>query len=108
MRYYFNPCWAVKASADNATATASKAAALGKRHFIVAVYGGYSATVGIKTLKIYDGTTVILEHYFNDFVEITFSQPLACSDNAAAKAEIPASGTAGTVGKINLIGFTTD
>jgi len=108
MRYFFNPCWSETASADNAVSTATRPAEAGKRHFIVAICAGFSASVGIKLLRVFDGASLIFEHYFNDSIEIIFPQPLECSENTDARAEIPASGTAGVLGKVNLIGFTAD
>lgn len=97
--------WAVSASADNALATATKAAVAGKSHRITAIFASYS---GSKTglLQIKDGAAVIFEQYIVNADVISLPAPLKITAGNAVSAELAASGTAGILGKVNLAGFT--
>lgn len=97
--------WTEKASADNALATATHAAATGVRHYVTAVTAGFSAAA-TKTLQIKDGATVIYEIDVVNQQHFVFPSPLEMSENSAAVAELAASGGAGNVGKVSMAGFT--
>lgn len=97
--------WVEKANADNAAATATKAAAAGQTHYITGVAASFSATASA-LLQIKDGSTVIFEQVVYDHVEIKFDTPLKGTSGNAVSAVLAASGTAGTIGYVNLIGFT--
>lgn len=95
--------WVAKDSQDNALAVAAKAAETGKTHVITGVFASYSATkAGL--LQIKDGTTVVAEHYIYDSGAIPLN--IKATAGNAVSAELAASGTAGTIGKVNLTGFT--
>lgn len=97
--------WCVTASADNALATATKAAAADKAHYISGIAAGYSAAkVGL--LQVKDGAEVIFEHYVDTAFDLSFPAPLKSTRGNAISAELAASGTAGVLGKVNLVGFT--
>ena len=97
--------WAARDSKDNALATASQAGEADKKHYITGVAAGYSAAkVGL--LQIKDGATVIFEHYVNTAFDLSFPAPLKGTSGNAVSAELAASGAAGNIGKVNLIGFT--
>jgi len=95
--------WVATDSKDNALATASKAAATDKTHVLTGVFASFSAAI-TKLLQIKDGSTVIAEHYI---VNAEFI-PLNIKGTAgnAVSAELAASGTGGTIGKVNITGFT--
>jgi len=95
----------VTASADNALAVASVPGVAGKSHYITSVAASYcSAKTGL--LQIKDGTTVIFEQFIVNADNIIFPVPLKGTPGNAVSAELAASGTAGVLGKVNLVGFT--
>lgn len=98
--------WVVSASQDNALATATKAAdGVSRSHYITGVYASYSAAkTGLMQVKV--DTTVIFEMYVVNSMAIDFEIPIQCAPGQAVSAELATSGTAGTIGKINLTGFT--
>jgi hypothetical protein len=97
--------WVVKASADNAAATATKAAVAGSTHYITAAAAGFSATA-TKLLQIKDGATVIVEYPIINGDVIPLAVPIKATAENAVSAVLAASGTGGTVGYVNLFGFT--
>lgn len=98
--------WTETANADNALATATRAApAGGLRHFITAISASYSVSNdGLLTLK--SGTTEVARWYIYDHLEITFSSPLVLTAGEKAELELAASGTAGQIGAVNISGYT--
>jgi len=97
--------WIVKANADNAAATATKAASPGQAHYITAVAAGFSAAA-TKLLQVKDGDTVIFEAPINTAGTFHFPSPIRGTTGNAVSAVLAASGTAGTIGYVNLVGFT--
>lgn len=97
--------WAEKDSQDNLLATAAHAAETGKKHVVTGVYAAYSATTNGALLQIKDATTVIFETYVYDHVEIEGLELVGTAGNAVS-AELAASGGVGTIGKVNLTGYT--
>lgn len=97
--------WTVTASADNAAATAEKAAATGKKHYVAHVSGSFSVAK-IKLLQIKDGATVIWEGYVHNALTADFPVPLPVTKGNAVSAVLAAAGTAGEIGKVNISGFT--
>lgn len=97
--------WKAADSKDNAEATASKAAETGKTHYVTHVSASFSAAAA-KLLQIKDDTTVIYEHYIVDSAAVIFPTPLKITAGKAVSAVLAPSGTAGTIGKVNLVGFT--
>lgn len=98
--------WVVKDSKDNAPATAAKAAdSAGRSHHVTGVYASYSAAkTGLLQIKV--DTAVVFEHYVVNSEAINFEIPIQCAPGKAVSAELAASGTAGNIGKVNLVGFT--
>lgn len=99
-----NP-FAVTASADNAASTATKAAVSGKINYITSVTASFSLTKS-GLLQIKDGSTVVFEVEVYDSATIQFPTPIAGTSGNAVSATLAASGTSGTLGKVNLVGFT--
>lgn len=97
--------WVEKDSKDNAAATATRAAETGKIHYITGVFASYSAAKTL-LLQIKDGSTVIAEQYVVNSEAITFPTPIRATKGNAVSAVLAASGTDGTIGKVNLTGFT--
>jgi hypothetical protein len=98
--------WIEKASADNATATATHAAPTddSKQHVITSVSASF-ATTRAKLLQLKDGTTVIWEGYVYDKDHITFPEGgVGITVGAACSAVLAASGSG--LGKVNLTGIT--
>lgn len=101
-----NDGWIEKGSADNATATATKAAAAGKRHYITSVSGSFTAAAAGKVLTLKDGTTVLGEWAVHNQFDQAFPLPIRATLGNAVSAELAASGTAGVLGKVTITGFT--
>lgn len=99
--------WQETDSQDNAAATATHAAETGKRHVITAVSASFSAS-STKLLQIKDDTTVIWEAYVENHEHLTFPTGLLATAGNAVSAVLAASGGAGTIGKVNIAGYTTE
>ena len=95
--------WVEKATQDNAEATATKAADTNRQHVIFSVDASFSATK-TKLLQVKDGSTIKWEGYVYDSREVKFPKAIAMSKNSAVTAVLAASGTGGTIGKVNLHG----
>lgn len=93
-------------AADNATASATKAAAIGVRHFLAGIRADYSAAVAaIKTVTVKLGTTVV-QVYRWDFSKGPFADnmpvPIKPIENTALTVELEASGTVGVTGRVTM------
>lgn len=99
------PGWVESDSQDNAEATAEKAAATGKKHFVSSISASFSASA-TKLLQIKDDTTVIWESYVVNSGQFTFPSPIEITSGKKVSAVLAASGVGGTVGKVNITGFT--
>jgi hypothetical protein len=97
--------WVVTASADNAAATATRAAEAGKTHHITAVFASFSGAA-TQLLQIKDGAAVIAEQYVYSSAVITLPKPIEVTEGNAVSAVLAASGGLGVLGKVNLSGFT--
>ena len=99
--------WAVTDSQDNALATATKAADGSKQHIISGFSASFSAAPGaFKLLQIKAGVIVVWERYIQSEASEIFPDGIAIAPSGAASAELAASGTGGTIGKVNLYGIT--
>jgi hypothetical protein len=97
--------WVASASADNALATATKAGEAGKSHYVTTITASFSAAA-TALLQVKDGAAVIAEHYVKDGAVIALPTPIKITAGNAVSAELAASGTTGTIGKVTLVGFT--
>lgn len=97
--------WSVTATADNAAATATKAAEAGKSHYVTSISGAFSAAA-IKLMTLKDGTTVIGNHYVHNASGFNFANPIKIASGNLAELSLAASGTAGVIGAVTLNGFT--
>lgn len=98
--------WSITATADNAAATATKAAEAAKSHYITGITGTFSAAVSGKLMTLKDGATVIGNfHVHNQFAH-TFPAPIKIAVNTAAELSLAASGTASQIGAVTLTGYT--
>lgn len=104
-----NDGWVEKGTATNALATATKAAAAGKTHYLTGVYAIFGAAVGSGLLQVKDGATVIAEFFAKDTVPavLPFPRPIRITTGNAVSAELAAGGVS-AVGKVNITGFTAD
>jgi hypothetical protein len=99
--------WSVAGAAqDNLPASATRAAEVGKSHYITGVSAAFSAAVAGKLLEIKDGATVIYRTYVHNARDLTFPKPLQGTAGNAVSAELAASGTAGQFGVVSLAGYT--
>lgn len=102
------PSWVVTANADNAAATATKAAPSGGiSHFVTSISAGFSATVSGALLTLKAGSTEIGRWYVYDSLTLDFPSPIWVTPGDAVSLELAASGGAGTVGAATLTGFTS-
>lgn len=97
--------WSVTATADNAAATATKAAEAGKSHYITAISGSFSAAA-IKLMTIKDGAAIIDNFYVHNALGLVFPNPIKITAGNLAELSLAASGTAGVIGAVNLHGYT--
>ena len=97
--------WSVTVTADNAAATATKAAEARKAHYITGIHASFSAAL-IKLLTLKDGTTVIGNFYVHNQRDILFAKPVRITEGALAEASLAASGAGGTIGAVTMTGFT--
>jgi hypothetical protein len=96
--------------ANNAVATASKAATLAQRHFALGFFAAYSVAVAlIKTITFKRGsTTVFILRWDFSKGPCCLPLPSICHGdyNQAISVELEASGTGGTNGRVQLFYFT--
>lgn len=94
-----------KDSKDNALAVATApAGSANQRYYITGVDASFSGTA-TKLLQLKDGSTVVWEGYVVNSANINFDSPIEGSLGNSFSAELAASGTAGTIGKVNLRGY---
>lgn len=101
-----NPAeWTQTATADNAMASVTRAAEVGKRHYITGISASFSAA-NVKLLELKDGAAVIGNFHVHNQRDVEFGVPIELTANSAAELSLPASGTAGVIGAVTLRGFT--
>lgn len=99
--------WLEKDSKDNALATATHAAVAGKTHFIKRVIASFSVVPSApKLVQVKKGTTVLCEMYLGAATQEWDLEGISGDYNGAISVEMAASGTAGTIGKLILIGYS--
>lgn len=99
--------WTSVVTADNATATATRAVGSANScHYITSVSGGYNATKSGKTLILKNGTVEMARWLVYDSKEIAFDSPIKLPPNTVANLELEASGTASNFGSAVLTGYT--
>jgi len=95
-----------KDSKDNAVATATATAATdGSRYHITGIDASYSVSSTTGLLQLKDDTTVIWEGYVHGSLSINLPSALIGTANKSFSAVLAASGTGGTLGKVNLRGY---
>lgn len=97
--------WVAKDSQDDAVATATQAAESGKKHTVYSVDASFSGAV-TKLLQIKDGSDIAWEGYVVNSREVVFPKGLSITKGNAVSAVLAASGTGGTIGKVNIHGTT--
>jgi len=98
--------WSVVAAADNAVATAAKAASPSQRHYVLAVDAGYSTASISGILTVKRGTTVIAQKPIHGAGAFDFPYGLPGNVNEAVSAELTASGSPGVLGYVTLHGYS--
>src|SRR5262245_22501743 len=103
--------WCVTTNADNATATATRAAPTGGIcNYVTMIAGSFSAAPGTpKTLILKNGTTEIGRWYISTGgvgQSVVFNSPIRLSPGTAANLDLAASGTGGTIGAATMSGYT--
>ena len=98
--------WAVQATASNDVATATKAAAAGKRHTLAHVIASYDDSTVSRLLTItvtLDGTSTSITHFVHgaDIVPLEIRGDI----NTAISAALPAGGS-GVDGYVTVVGNT--
>ncbi len=97
--------WSETDSKDNAIATATHAAVTGKQYRVTHIQASFSADpTNPVLLQIKDGVTVVWEGYvaLAEGIDVALAIP-GTPDNLMS-ATLAASGTGGTIGKVNLQG----
>lgn len=98
--------WVARGGADNALATATKAAEAGRQHIVYGVTASFSAAAAGKLLTIKDGTTIVFQAYVTNQLSVHFPHGIAITPGAACAAELAASGTGAVLGDVDLHGIT--
>lgn len=99
--------WVATANADNAAATATKAAPAGAlSHYITSISGSFATANTGKALILKQGTTEIARWYVQGNVTLALSSPIKLGPGMAANLELAASGTGGQVGAATMTGYT--
>lgn len=97
--------WSVTGTADNATASATRAAETGKAHYVTGIHGSFSAA-NIKLMTLKDGSTIIGNFHVHNQRDVHFDRPLRITQGNAALLELAASGVGGQIGAVTITGFT--
>lgn len=95
-----------KGSAVGATATATKAALAGHRHYIVQVDASYSDSTKSGLLQVKSGAAVVAEKYVHGSGAFDFAPIGLDAENANEAVSAELEGVAATTGKITLMGFS--
>lgn len=98
--------WSLEASADNAAATVTRPGEALKRHYITSILASFSAATAGKELTLLDGAAVILRVYVHNALVLVLPKPIRITAGNAAQLTLAASGTAGTLGAVTLVGYT--
>ena len=97
--------WSITVTADNVAATATKAAEVGKSHYITSVSASYSAAaIGLLTTK--DGVATIGNYHAHNQRDVTPTRPLKITEGASFEAALAASGSVGVIGAVTATGYT--
>lgn len=97
--------WVENDSQDDAIATATHAAKSRENHVVMSVSASSSAAK-IILLQIKDDTTVVWEGYVHNSFHASFPNGIEITQGNACSAVLAASGTGGTVGKVNFTGIS--
>lgn len=98
--------WVETDNADDAAATATRAAVANQSHFITGVSASFSAAKAGLLLLLKEGSVEKMRwSVTNDFSE-DFSSPVTLKAGDAANLVLVASGTGGVIGSVNLKGYT--
>lgn len=95
-----------KDSKDNAIANAvASAQQPNQSYFVTGVNASYSIPATNGLLQIKDDATVIFEQYVHGHLDFCFPSAIEITLGKPVSATLAASGTAATIGKVNLLGF---
>ena len=97
--------WILTATADNTDITLTKSGVSGASHYIVAIYASYSGSA-TKLMILKDGTNVIGNFHVINSRNIEPKKPIKITPGNDVSVVLPASGTAGVIGALTVIGFT--
>ncbi len=94
-------------SGDNADVTVTKAAEVGKSHYVVGIVASYGEAAGGGEVNFDEGGETRITGYAKDTLPlvIILPKPFKAAVNTAVSLTVAAGG-AGVIGKANLIGFT--
>lgn len=98
--------WVETDNADNAVATATRAAVADQSHFITGISASFSAAAAGKLLLLKEGSVEKMRfHVTNDFSE-DFNSPVQLDPGLEANLVLVASGTGAVIGAVNIKGYT--
>lgn len=98
--------WSITATADNAAATATRAAEAGLRHYITSIGGSFSAANAGKLLTLSDGGAVVGNYHVHNQRDVVFAKPIRMATNSAVVLSLAASGTPAQIGAVTMTGYT--
>lgn len=97
--------WSATATADNAAATAQKAAVSGMTHFVTSIHLSFSgAATKLATLKS-DVNALGNFHVVNQR-DIVFEHPVPMNEGELAEVSLAASGAGGNIGAVTFFGYS--
>ncbi len=97
--------WMFTGTGNNVAATVVRAGVVGQRHYITGISGSFSAAA-INLLLLREATVIIGSFYVHNQRDIAFDKPIMLTDGAAAELSLAASGTAGNIGAVTMMGYT--
>lgn len=99
--------WTATATADNALATATKAAGgAGVSHYVTGLQASFSAAAAGKLATLKEGASILASFYVHNDLQVTFPKAIKIAANTAVSVELAASGTLGVIGAVNLQGYS--
>lgn len=98
--------WSALGNADNALVTVTQAAdARGRSHRVTTILASYSG-VSTGLLRVLQAAVPIAEYVIVNNAVINFSEPLMVGASSALSVTLAASGTAGIIGRVTVVGYT--
>lgn len=100
--------WVKRASGDNTLIVATHPAHPGMTHVITGFHASFSTVGGANgsLLEIKNGGSVMDDTYVHDVAGFVYADPMRATKGNAVSVELAASGVAGRIGKVTLMGYS--